>query len=98
MPAPRTRRALAKRSTRRRLRSRQRQKLYEQHCAGCHGESSKPLSPDTPDLAQGEGLSKSDFEIIEILKSGSKTMPAYAAILTDDEILDVMIHVRSLPF
>ena len=73
-------------------------KLYEKHCAGCHGESGKPFAPDTPDLSQGEGLNKSDFEIAEILKSGSKTMPAYAAILTDDELLDVVIHVRSLPF
>ena len=73
-------------------------KLYENHCAGCHGETGKSLTPDTPNLSQGEGLEKSDFEIIETLKTGSKVMPAYAAILTDEELLDVVIHVRSLPF
>lgn len=72
------------------------QKVYETHCANCHGNDGVPLMPDTPDFAMGEGLDKPDFELVRTTKAGSNLMPGYDNIISDQDILDAIAYIRTL--
>ena len=72
------------------------QKLYMQNCAGCHGEYGISIMQDAPNLARFDMVSQPDQTLIEIIQSGSGTMPPYIGILKDSEILDVVSYLRTL--
>ena len=85
-------------------------KLYEQYCATCHGQSGKgdgpaaaALDPKPRDHTNKEYMSKlSDEDLLNVIKNGgasigkSPIMPPWGAALKDDQIKDVIAHVRTL--
>ena len=72
------------------------QKLYSTHCRSCHGNSGSPSMAGAPDFSRGESLLKSDSALLAVIRSGSGMMPAYRGLLTDEEILDIIAHLRTL--
>ncbi len=71
-------------------------KLYAVHCVSCHGASGVNIMPNAPNFAQGEGLLKPDYLLLSSIKNGINAMPAYQGILTDQDILDVIVYLRTL--
>lgn len=84
------------------------QALYAQHCAGCHGLSGDGLGPDIKDLIVPpanfhamKSRSKTDMELFLAIKQGVLFSPmhGWADRLSDEEIRDVLTHIRRLaPF
>ncbi len=71
-------------------------KLYNQHCKKCHGASGKSNLPGVADFSRGEGLLKADGELLDKITNGKGMMPAFRAILKDDEVSDVITYLRKL--
>lgn len=70
--------------------------LYQIHCSGCHGEKGVSLNPEVPSFARGEQLFQSDSALIDVVRSGKNSMPAFIGLLQDREILDVISYARTL--
>jgi mono/diheme cytochrome c family protein len=85
-------------------------KLYGQFCASCHGQSGKgdgaaaaALNPKPRDHTDKEYMSKmSDDEMLKVIKNGgasvgkSPLMPPWGSSLKDEQIQDIIAHIRSL--
>jgi cytochrome c6 len=71
-------------------------KVYEKHCASCHGQDGKPLLPGTPDFQRGEGLFAPDASLMQSLKTGKGTMPGYDHIIPNKDILNALAYSRTL--
>ncbi|HHI94643.1 MAG TPA: cytochrome c [Gammaproteobacteria bacterium] len=69
--------------------------LYVDRCSGCHGLSGAPQVAEVPNFKLGEGLMKSDQEIVAFIKKGRGVMPGFNGILTDTEIRDILAYVRT---
>lgn len=72
------------------------QRLYNLHCASCHGITGIPVMPDTPNLAMREGMNQPDVVIMQSLKMGKKNKPAFFGRLNDQELLDVIQYTRNM--
>jgi len=70
--------------------------LYGVHCAGCHGANGISVMPTTPSFARSEKLFQPDIALMTAIRNGRNAMPAYAGVLTDREIADVISYVRTL--
>jgi cytochrome c6 len=74
-------------------------KVYAQHCTFCHGtDGGESMMPGMPNFLEGETLMQPDSILMESIRTGKGTMPGFRGILTDDEILDAIAHIRSLQF
>lgn len=73
------------------------QTVYETHCANCHGFDGVPMTPDTPDFSLGQGLDKPDRLLFEAISTGMTLMPGYDGIINNEDILNVIAYVRTLP-
>lgn len=71
-------------------------RVYATYCVGCHGATGESLMPATPNFRRGEGLMKPDTALLSALRAGGRAMPAFAGILRDHEILDVIAYLRTL--
>jgi len=69
--------------------------LYENRCAGCHGMDGLPQVVAIPNFKQGQGLMKSDQQLLEFVKKGKGVMPGFKGVLSDTEIRDIIAHVRT---
>lgn len=69
--------------------------LYESRCSGCHGPNGLPQVAEVPNFRRGEGLMKSDQQLVDFIKKGKGVMPGFNGILTDSEIRDILAHVRT---
>lgn len=69
---------------------------YAAHCSGCHGPNGAPTMPNIPNFTLGQGMMKSDPEIMAFVKKGKTVMPGFEGVLKDEEILDVIAHIRTL--
>jgi len=72
------------------------QRLYNLHCAACHGITGIPVMPEAPNLAMREGMKQPDVVIMQSLKMGKKNMPPFFGRLNDQELLDVIQYVRTM--
>lgn len=72
------------------------QRLYNLHCASCHGLTGIPVMPETPNLAMREGMGQPDVVIMQSLKMGKKNKPPFFGRLNDQELLDVIQYTRTL--
>lgn len=72
------------------------QSLYEQHCAECHGLDGESVMLGIPSFKIGEGLSLMDPQMLDFVKAGKGVMPAYADVLSDEEIFDIIFYLRTL--
>ena len=72
------------------------QRLYNLHCASCHGVTGIPVMPETPNLAMREGMNQPDMVLIQSLKTGKRNKPPFIGRLNDQELLDVIQYVRMM--
>ena len=70
--------------------------IYEMHCVGCHGEAGRSIDPTVPSFANGDGLFMMDSELLDRIRQGNQTMPAFRGLLSDQEIRDVIAYLRTL--
>jgi cytochrome c6 len=71
-------------------------KLYTKNCKSCHGADGMGQMPGLPDFRRGEGLMRSDNDLLQFIRNGSGMMPAYRGLLSDRDILDVISYLRTL--
>ena len=79
-------------------------KVYADRCALCHGPEGKGdgpaaagLNPKPRNHTDGAYMStRTDADLIQVIKNGKGGMPAWGAVLSDQEIAAVLKHVRSL--
>ena len=69
--------------------------LYNQHCAACHGPAGVSTMPNAPHVARGGTLMQPDVMLVESIRRGRNAMPAYAGVLKDQQILDVIAYMRT---
>lgn len=69
--------------------------LYMQHCAGCHGANGISVMPLAPHFARNERLFQPDMALVAAIRSGRGAMPAYAGMLTDKDLFDVVAYLRT---
>ena len=70
--------------------------LYLLHCVACHGADGRPVLPVAPDFSRPTALLKPDLALLATIRTGSGAMPAYAGLLRDRQILDIVAHLRTL--
>jgi mono/diheme cytochrome c family protein len=70
--------------------------LYAIHCVSCHGASGINVMPNAPNFAQGENMMQPDSTLLTSIKNGKNAMPAYQGILSDSDILDVIVYLRTM--
>jgi cytochrome c6 len=70
--------------------------LYRLHCALCHGVSGVNVMPNAPNFTRNEGLLQPDPSLLASIKNGKNAMPSYNGILSDQDILDVIVYLRTL--
>lgn len=71
-------------------------RIYGEHCLHCHGDSGRSEQVGVPDFSRGEGLFAMDEQLVETLKRGLGTMPAYQGLLEEGELLDVITYIRTM--
>ena len=69
--------------------------LYDNRCSGCHGVDGTPQVAAIPNFKMGQGLMKSDQQLLAIIQKGSGVMPGFKGVLSDAEIRDVIAHIRT---
>ncbi|RIX49885.1 MAG: cytochrome c [Rhodocyclales bacterium GT-UBC] len=72
------------------------QRLYNMHCAACHGPRGEGVHPEAPKFRMGERLEQPDLVLMQSVKTGKKTMPPFFGVLQDPQILDILAYVRTL--
>lgn len=76
--------------------------LYQRNCAVCHGlhgEGKPPLARGfkvDPALLILRRISRTDEEILFVMKGGRNRMPAFGERLTAEEYQAILQHIRSL--
>jgi mono/diheme cytochrome c family protein len=74
--------------------------LYKAKCQVCHGADGKPSAAGekmgAKDFHAPDVVKMSDADLVKITKEGKGKMPAYAGKLTDDQITELIKHVRSM--
>ncbi len=71
-------------------------KLYNMHCAGCHGVRGTARMAGVPDFSRGQALFKSDPDLLLTIENGRGVMPAFRGLMSTREILDVLAYLRTL--
>jgi len=79
-------------------------KVYTERCVLCHGPNGKGdgpaaagLNPKPRNHTDGSYMnSRTDDQLLEVIRNGKGAMPAWGKVLSDDEIHAVLKHVRSL--
>lgn len=72
------------------------QRIYQSHCAGCHGARGRPELPGAPDFSRGDGLMRGDLAVLDVVAEGQRAMPGYRGVLSNEEMLDVIAYLRTL--
>jgi mono/diheme cytochrome c family protein len=74
---------------------------YKAKCAMCHGPDGTASTPTgkamkVPSFKDPGAVKDSDAVLIAITKDGKGKMPAYNGKLTDAQIKDVVVYIRTL--
>ena len=74
---------------------------YKSKCQMCHGADGLGETPagkamKSPSFSDPVIAKKSNDDLIAITKAGKGKMPAYAGNLTDAQIKDVVLYIRTL--
>ena len=71
--------------------------LFKARCQACHGRNSRGAPPTNVSLAE-VSASLSDAELMEFISTGemSLNMPGFAKTLSDKEVSDVVVFIRSI--
>ena len=70
--------------------------IYDRHCANCHGFDGVPNLPGTPDFTRGEGLQNNDPKLINAIRFGLRSMPGFDQTIDKEELIDVVLYIRTL--
>jgi cytochrome c6 len=75
--------------------------VFKAKCASCHGatgaaDTAMGKSMKLKDLGSAEVQGQSDADLTNVIANGKKPMPGYKGKLTDDQISDLVKHIRSL--
>ncbi len=70
------------------------QRLYNQHCAVCHGLNGIPTIQQVPSFVSKDRLMQPDLMLLQSVKMGKNMQPPFAGVLRDDEILDIIQYAR----
>lgn len=70
--------------------------LYAAHCAVCHGPSGVPRMPGAPGFSRGEAMFQPDGALLQRIRVGRNTMPAYEGVLPDRDILNIVAFLRTM--
>jgi cytochrome c6 len=70
--------------------------LYTKYCVNCHGANGIAVFPGAPSFARMERLMQPDPMLLNSVKFGKRSMPAFAATLKDQEILDIIAYIRTI--
>lgn len=76
------------------------QRLYNMHCASCHGLNGTPVMPNVPNFAMRQGLDKPEFELMQIVltginqRSGKSHLPPFIGMLKEPEVADIIQYIR----
>jgi mono/diheme cytochrome c family protein len=79
-------------------------KVYAERCALCHGPQGKgdgpaaaAMNPKPRNHTDGSYMhTRTDAQLLEVIRHGKGSMPAWEGILSEQEIQAVLKHVRSL--
>jgi cytochrome c6 len=71
-------------------------RVYDMHCAVCHGPNGRASLPGAPDLNRPEAMMRPDMTLLASIRSGKNVMPAFQGLLSDRDIMDVIAYVRTL--
>ncbi len=74
---------------------------YKTKCAMCHGPDGTAATPmgkmmKIPSFKSPEMVKASEASLVAVTKGGKGKMPAYNGKLTDGQIKDVIVYVRTL--
>ncbi len=69
--------------------------IYSQHCSSCHGPKGKGAMPGMPDFTRPQSLAVADDKLVHVLETGAGMMPSYRGLLTTQDMLDVISHIRT---
>lgn len=69
--------------------------IYTKHCVICHGPDGRGVLANSPDFARGQGLLRTDFDLVQTVRGGRGVMPAFQGILSGPEMLDVVAYLRT---
>jgi cytochrome c6 len=72
------------------------QQVYATHCALCHGENGRAVWPGTPDFKRTSVLLKPDAQLLSAIRKGRGAMPAYAGVIRDRDMPDLVAYLRTL--
>lgn len=75
--------------------------VFQQNCILCHGEDGTGKTPPgtalgAHDLTSREVAKKTDAELMQTISQGRNKMPAFSEKLSDSQIHDVILYVRTL--
>lgn len=71
-------------------------RIYNTYCIGCHGIGGKPVMPQVPVIAGSPQLAQPDFVLLNTIKFGKNAMPPFQAMLSEQDIYDVIAYLRTL--
>lgn len=71
-------------------------RVYDQHCASCHGLDGRSRFPDVPELRSQSVGSLPGVDAVNRLKTGGQRKPPFMGRLTDQELMDALIYARTL--
>jgi cytochrome c6 len=69
--------------------------LYNMHCANCHGANGISFMPGAPNFARQERMMQPDVNLAVAIRNGKNAMPAFAGVLTESQIFDVVGYMRT---
>ena len=70
--------------------------LYDMHCSMCHGAGGEGAMAGTPDFRRGDALLRSDQSLLKRIQEGKNVCPSYWGVLSEQEILAVIVQLRRL--
>ncbi|MBF0146600.1 MAG: cytochrome c [Magnetococcales bacterium] len=75
-------------------------KLYAESCVHCHGATGRGSMPGAPDFSRpadpANGLIQGDKLLLNRIRRGGTTCPAFRPVYSDGQIMNIIAHIRRL--
>ncbi len=72
------------------------QKSYQRYCSTCHGRSGDSTMSSAPNFSRGEGLMKSDKNLVAQIEKGKKACPSFRGVIKEHDLYDLAAYLRTL--
>ena len=69
-------------------------KIYAEYCEDCHGPGGEGMA-GMGELRPWDQLLKTDEELFGTIRDGNMAMPGFDGLLTSEEMLDVLVYMRT---